>query len=102
MSILYFYLQTSLSNEKEKFAGIRKIGLSMKEISAVVSRELAILVFVPFTFAAILLLVVLFSIRDAISLAFVQMTAAGVGVFLLLFIISLFIIRKAYLNKIVG
>jgi putative ABC transport system permease protein len=101
MSILYFYLQTSLAGEKEKYVGIRKIGLSMKEIRVIVTRELSILIFVPFTIAAILLFIVLFSIRDALSPAFFQMTTIGVGIILLLFTLSFFIIRKAYLKKLV-
>ncbi|WP_067842675.1 FtsX-like permease family protein [Amphibacillus sediminis] len=101
MSILYFYLQTSLAGEKEKYLGIRKIGLSMKEISVIVTRELAILIFVPFTIATILLFIVLFSIRDSLSPAFFQMTTVGVGIILLLFTLSFFIIRKAYLIKLV-
>lgn len=101
MSILYFYLQTSLAGEKEKYWGIRKIGLSMKEISVIVTRELAILIFVPFTLATILLFTVLFSIRDALSPAFFQMTTVGLGIILLLFTLSFIIIRKAYLKKLV-
>ncbi|BAB03995.1 BH0276 [Halalkalibacterium halodurans C-125] len=101
MSILYFYLQTSLAGEKEKYLGIRKIGLSMKEMSVIVTRELSILIFVPFTIATILLFIVLFSIRDALSPAFFQMTTVGVGIILLLFTLSFLIIRKAYLKKLV-
>lgn len=102
MSILYFYLQTSVEREKEKYAGIRKIGLSVKEISTIVTKELAILIFVPFTFAAVLLFAVMFSIRHAIPFVFFQMTAAGVGIFFLLFIGSFFIIRRAYLRKVLA
>ncbi|MDY7220785.1 FtsX-like permease family protein [Halalkalibacterium halodurans] len=101
MSILYFYLQTSLAGEKEKYLGIRKIGLSMKEMSVIVTRELSILIFVPFTIATILLFIVLFSIRDALSPAFFQMTNVGLGIILLLFTLSFLIIRKAYLKKLV-
>ncbi len=101
MSILYFYLQTSLAGEKEKYLGMRKIGLSMKEMRVIVTRELSILIFVPFTIAAMLLFTVLFSIRDALSPAFFQMTTVGVGIILLLFTMSFFIIRKAYFKKLV-
>ncbi len=101
MSILYFYLQTSLAGEKRKYLGIRKIGLSMKEMGVIVTRELSILIFAPFTMAAILLFIVLFSIRDALSPAFAQMTTVGVGIILLLFTLSFLIIRKAYLKKLV-
>ncbi len=101
MSILYFYLQTSLEGEKKKYAGIRKIGLSVKEIASVVTRELATLIFIPFTFASIILFVAMLSMRHYISMTFYQMTAIGVGVFLLLFVISFCIIRWGYLNKLV-
>ncbi|HBJ02863.1 MAG TPA: ABC transporter permease, partial [Lysinibacillus sp.] len=59
MSILYFYLQTTLLQEKEKYMGIRKLGLSKKELSSVIAKELAILIFVPFTIAILLLLTIL-------------------------------------------
>lgn len=86
MSILYFYLQTSVEGEKAKYTGIRKIGLS------VVTKELAMLVFIPFTFASILLVCVMFSMRNMISSSFYEMTAMGISIFLLLFIGSFFII----------
>jgi len=99
MSILYFYLQTSLEGEKVKYAGIRKIGLSMREVSSVVTKELAMLVFIPFTLASILLACVMLAMRDYISSTFYEMTAIGISVFLLLFIGSFFIIRRSYLKK---
>ncbi|GIN98970.1 ABC transporter permease [Siminovitchia terrae] len=102
MSILYFYLQTSLAGEKEKYVGIRKIGLSVKELSSVVTKELATLIFAPFTIAAIVLFVAMFGMHSYISSTFSQMTAIGVGIFLLLFVISFFIIRRSYLNKLVN
>ncbi|MFJ8260398.1 FtsX-like permease family protein [Rummeliibacillus sp. NPDC094406] len=102
MSILYFYLQTSLEGEKKKYAGIRKIGLSNKELSTVVSRELAILIFIPFTIAAIILFVAMFGMSNYISSTFYLMTAIGVGIFSLLFVVSFFIIRRSYLNKLVN
>lgn len=99
MSILYFYLQTSLEGEKEKYIGIRKIGLSVKEVSSVVTKELAMLVFIPFTFASILLACVMLAMRSLISTSFYEMTAIGISIFLLLFIGSFFIIRRSYLKK---
>ena len=102
MSILYFYLQTSLEHEREKFSGIRKIGFSMKELTAVVTKELATLIFIPFTVAAIILFATLIGMHNRISLAFYQLTAIGLSLFLLLFIISFFFIRRSYLNKLVN
>ncbi|MFJ7669535.1 FtsX-like permease family protein [Lysinibacillus sp. NPDC097195] len=99
MSILYFYLQTSLEGEKAKYTGIRKIGLSMREVSSVVTQELAMLVFIPFTLASMLLVCVVLAMRDYISSTFYEMTAIGISIFLLLFIGSFFIIRRSYLKK---
>lgn len=101
MSILYFYLQTSVEGEKAKYTGIRKIGLSVKEVRFVVTKELAMVVFIPFTFASILLVCVMFSMRNMISPSFYEMTAMGISIFLLLFIGSFFIIRRSYLKKLV-
>ncbi|WP_338752701.1 ABC transporter permease [Bacillus sp. FJAT-52991] len=101
MSILYFYLQTSLEEEKEKYAGIRKIGLSVSEISSVVTKELGMLIFVPFTFTSLILFGTMIGLRRHISPSFYQLTAMGVGIFLLLFVISFFIMRRSYLKKII-
>ncbi|MGN7402481.1 FtsX-like permease family protein [Cytobacillus praedii] len=102
MSILYFYLQTSLEREREKFSGIRKVGFSIKELTTIVTKELATLIFIPFTIAAFILFATLFGMHNHISLAFYQLTAIGLGIFLLLFIISFFFIRTGYLNKLVN
>ncbi|MFE8697122.1 FtsX-like permease family protein [Cytobacillus sp. FJAT-53684] len=102
MSILYFYLQTSLEGEKRKFSGIRKVGFSMKELTSVVTKELGTLIFIPFVIAALLLFAALFGMDNRISLAFYQLTAIGLVLFLLLFIISFFFIRRGYLNKLVN
>ncbi|MGY0694874.1 FtsX-like permease family protein [Virgibacillus sp. FSP13] len=102
MSILYFYIQTSLEQEKEKYSGIRKVGLSIKELTSVVTKELATLIFIPFTMAVFILFAALIGMNNHISLAFYQLTAIGLSLFLLLFIISFFFIRKGYINKLVN
>ncbi|WP_336820826.1 ABC transporter permease [Bacillus thuringiensis] len=102
MSILYFYLQTSFEGEKEKYAGIRKLGFSVKELVAVVTKELATLIFVPFTLASILLCGIMLAMRNHFSSALYGVTAIGVGIFLLLFVISFFIIRRSYLKKLMN
>lgn len=102
MSILYFYLQTSLAQEREKYSGIRKVGFSIKELTSVVTKELTTLIFIPFTIAAFILFATLLGMHNYISLAFYQLTAIGLSIFLLLFIISFFFIRRGYLNKLVN
>ncbi|QKH04977.1 ABC transporter permease (plasmid) [Bacillus cereus] len=102
MSILYFYLQMEFEGEKEKYAGIRKIGFSVKELTSVVTKELATLIFTPFVLASILLCGTMFGLRNQFPSAFYGVTAIGVGIFLLLFVISFFIIRRSYLKKLMN
>ncbi len=102
MSILYFYLQMAIEGEKGKYAGIRKLGFSIKELASVVTKELATLIFIPFVLASILLCGIMFAMRNQFSSALYGVTAIGVGIFLLLFVISFFIIRRSYLKKLMN
>lgn len=102
MSILYFYLQTTLQQEKEKYIGIRKLGLSRKELATVIAKELAILIFVPFTIAITLLLITLLAMRSMVSTAFLQVSMASSCCFFVLFLISYVLIRKSYFKRLVN
>ncbi len=102
MSILYFYLQTSFEEEKKKYSGIRKIGFSVGELSTVVTKELATLIFIPFLFASTLLFGVILGLGNRVASTFFGVTAIGVGIFLLLFVVSFFIIRATYLKKLIN
>ncbi|WP_107924533.1 FtsX-like permease family protein [Lysinibacillus parviboronicapiens] len=99
MSILYFYLQTTLIQEKEKYIGIRKLGLSKKELSTVVSKELAILIFVPFSIATVMLFTTLFTMRTMISIAFLQVSMVSSLCFFALFLVSYLFIRNSYIKR---
>lgn len=102
MSILYFYLQTTLLQEKEKYMGIRKLGLSNKELASVIAKELAILIFVPFTIAILLLLTTLLAMRTMVPTAFLQVSIASSCCFFVLFLISYLWIRKYYFKRLVN
>lgn len=99
MSILYFYLQTTLIQEREKYTSIRKLGLSQKELFTVVSKELAILIFVPFALAITMLFITLFALRTMISITFLQVSMISSLCFLALFMISYLFIRKSYFKR---
>ncbi|MEY2365549.1 ABC transporter permease [Lysinibacillus capsici] len=102
MSILYFYLQTTLQQEKEKYIGIRKLGLSRNELATIITKELAILIFVPFTIAITLLLITLLAIQTMVSTAFLQVSIASSCCFFVLFFISYVLIRKSYFKRLVS
>ncbi|MFF2797394.1 FtsX-like permease family protein [Lysinibacillus xylanilyticus] len=102
MSILYFYLQTTLLQEKEKYVGIRKLGLSKKELFTVVSKELAILIFVPFAIATTMLFATLFAMRTMVSTSFLQVSMMSSLCFFALFFVSYIFIRKSYFKRLLS
>ena len=102
MSILYFYLQTTLLQEKEKYLGIRKLGLSKKELFTVVSKELAILIFVPFAIAITMLFVTLFAMRTMVSTTFLKVSLMSSVCFFILFFVSYLFIRKNYFKRLLS
>jgi len=102
MSILYFYLQTTLLQEKEKYVGIRKLGLSKKELFTVVSKELAILIFVPFAIATTMLFATLFAMRTMVSTSFLQVSMMSSLCFFVLFFVSYIFIRKSYFKRLLS
>ncbi|MFC9541385.1 FtsX-like permease family protein [Lysinibacillus sp. NPDC056959] len=102
MSILYFYLQTTLLQEKEKYIGIRKLGLSKKELFTVVSKELAILIFVPFAIAITMLFATLFAMRAMVSTAFLQVSIVSSICYFALFFGSYIFIRKSYFKRLLS
>ncbi|MCL1697974.1 FtsX-like permease family protein [Lysinibacillus sp. BPa_S21] len=102
MSLLYFYLQTTLLQEKEKYLGIRKLGLSKKELYTVVSKELAILIFVPFAIAITMLFATLFAMRTMVSAAFLQVSMMSSLCFFALFLVSYLFIRKSYFKRLLS
>ncbi|GAB1787074.1 FtsX-like permease family protein [Priestia megaterium] len=55
ISIIYFQLITDIEKERERYRGIRKMGLSKRELSQIISRQLFVLLFVPFALATIFL-----------------------------------------------
>lgn len=56
-SMIYFRMITEKEKESMKFKGIVKLGLSQKELSSVISRQLYVLMFVPFAVAMLITLI---------------------------------------------
>ncbi|WP_416516102.1 hypothetical protein [Bacillus cereus] len=66
------------------------------------TKELTTLIFIPFALAAVLLCGTTIGLRKHFSPAIYGVTAIGVGVFLMLFVISFFVIRRSYLKKLMN
>lgn len=82
LSMIYFRLITDLDKEREKYKGIMKIGLSKKELSSIVSKQLAELIFVPFVVASLFFLIGVAFLRDVIGGSLGNVAAASLVIFL--------------------
>ncbi|WP_258089159.1 hypothetical protein [Weissella fangxianensis] len=102
MNILYLYLHSSLERERKKYESISKLGVSTQEIKSLITKELAILIYTPVTFAIILLFLVLFTMTSIVSSVDPQMLIVGIVITLSLLTIGFVVIRKVYLNKLLS
>lgn len=86
LSMIYFRLITDLDKEREKYKGIMKLGLSKKELSTILSRQLAVLFFAPFIVASTIFF---------IGMMFLQKTIGGSLGAVTVFIFALFLVVQS-------
>jgi len=99
-SFLYFRLYADLEDEKQKFSAISKIGLSNKELSKIITTQLALLFFVPIIVAVIHGAVALTALQHMFNYNLFKSSALVLGSFSLIQIIYFLIIRHNYIRKI--
>lgn len=100
-SFLYFRLYTDLENDKRQYGAIAKIGLSDRELSRIVTIQIALLFFVPITVAIIHSMVAFVSLQSLLKLmlvaSVVKPTAIVLSSFVAVQAIYFWIIRNRYL-----
>lgn len=99
-SFLYFRLYMDLDEDKEKFRAIAKMGLSVKELKKVLSRQTALLFFAPIVVALIHGAVALTALSHLFYENLVRESAIVLGTFLVIQIIYFFIVRFFYTKQI--
>lgn len=97
-SFLYFRLYTDLNQEKSKYLGISKLGLSFKEMKRVASIQIAVLFFVPYILAGIHTYFAITVLQTVLYSSVLNQFLVVIGVFLALNIIYYVIVRSRYVN----
>lgn len=97
-SFLYFRLYTDLNQEKSKYIGISKLGLSFKEIKKVASIQIAVLFFVPYILAIIHTYFAINLLETVLYSSVLNQFLIVVGAFLILNIIYFISVRSRYIN----
>lgn len=99
-SFLYFRLYTDLDDDKEKFQAISKIGLTTKEMSKVMSKQVAILFFTPIIVALIHGGIALTALSHMFDQNLVVEASLVLGTFFLIQVIYFFVVRYFYVRQI--
>ncbi|GIO07882.1 ABC transporter permease [Brevibacillus reuszeri] len=100
-SFLYFRLYTDLENDKRQYGAISKIGLSDRELSKIVTTQIALLFFVPIVVAIVHSVVAFVSLQSLLKLMLITTVVKPTAIVLLSFVvvqgIYFWIIRNRYL-----
>jgi len=99
-SFLYFRMFTDLEDDKRKFAAVRKIGLTDKELSGIISKQLAVLFLVPILIATVHGAVALTALQNMFSYSLVKESAIVLGTFVLIQCVYYVLIRARYLRQV--
>jgi len=97
-SFLYFRLYTDLNQEKSKYIGISKLGLSFKEMKKVASIQIAVLFFAPYILAGIHTYFAINVLQTVLYSSVLYQFLVVIGVFLILNIIYYVSVRSRYVN----
>jgi putative ABC transport system permease protein len=89
-----------LDEDKQKFSSIAKMGLTVKELKKVLTRQTAILFFAPIIVALIHGAVALTALSNLFEFNIFKESVMVFGVFLIIQIIYFFIVRFFYTKQI--
>ncbi|NLU53287.1 MAG: ABC transporter permease [Clostridiaceae bacterium] len=97
-SFLYFRLYTDLNQEKSKYIGISKLGLSFKELKKVASIQIAVLFFTPYILASIHTYFAIKVLQTVLYSSVFKQFLIVMAVFLILNSIYFATVRSRYVN----
>ena len=97
-SFLYFRLYTDLNQEKSKYIGMSKLGLSFGEMKKVASIQIAMLFFVPYILASVHTYFAINVLQTVLYSSVLNQFLVVIGVFLILNIIYYVTVRSRYVN----
>lgn len=99
VSIIYFQLITDIEKEREKYRGIRKMGLSKRELSQIISRQLFVLLFVPFALATIFLWIGVEYLKGLIGDNLASISLLCFSIFFIIQLTGYFLIKTKYVKS---
>ncbi|XBB52985.1 ABC transporter permease, partial [Bacillus sp. SW7] len=98
-SVLYFRMYNDLTNEKQKYIMITKLGLTESEMFRSATIQLGILFFVPYIVAGIHTLFAVKFLQSILAFSLLKELLIVLTFFGIIEIIFFFLIRSLYINK---
>lgn len=98
-SFIYFRLYSDLSRDEQQYRMIAKVGLSRRELSKVVTRQLLIMFFLPMLIAVIHSGIAFLALQQLVDFSILSHTVKIFIFFLTVQIIYFFVTRWRYLNR---
>ncbi|MEG7969123.1 ABC transporter permease [Bacillus cereus group sp. Sample30] len=98
-SVLYFRMYNDLTNEKQKYITITKLGLTESEMFRSATIQLGILFFVPYIVAGIHTLFAVKFLQSILAFSLLKELLIVLTLFGIIEIIFFFLIRSLYINK---
>lgn len=98
-SFLYFRLYTDLDDDKAKYASIMKLGLTSRELSKIVTCQMAILFFLPIAVALIHGAVALTALQGMFHFSLIKESIIVLSAFAIIQVAYFFVIRSGYLRQ---
>ncbi|MGO4110487.1 FtsX-like permease family protein [Paenibacillus sp. YAF4_2] len=99
-SFLYFRLYTDLGEDKRKFQAIHKIGLTDRELSAILSKQLMILFFAPIVVALIHGAIALTAMQNMFQYNMMKPSLTVLGSFIIIQTVYFLFIRSKYISNV--
>lgn len=99
-SFLYFRLYADMPDDKEKFKSITKLGLTERELSGIVTKQLMILFFVPIVVAFVHGAVALTAMQNMFGYSLVKTSMTVLGTFMLIQLVYFLLIRFRYVREV--
>jgi len=99
-SFLYFRLYADMPDDKRKFAAITKLGLTDRELSGILTKQLFILFFVPIVVAFVHGAVALTSLQNMFGYSLMRTSLTVLGTFVLIQLIYFLSIRVRYIKQV--
>lgn len=99
-SFLYFRLYSDVDEDKRKFANVRRLGITNKEMANVISRQMFLLFFVPIIVAIVHGAVALTALANLFQYSLVKESALVLGGFFIIQVIYFVVVRFFYTRHI--